>query len=84
MLIVLLLEVMNLSYTTALIIISIISLIFLLFVFKTSFPVVSIGFKFSMAFKVLIKPAILVAALAQFCYTSLDTTMGTWIKKNME
>jgi fucose permease len=84
LLIVLLIGVLNLGYTTALIIIGILSLIFLLFVFMTSFPEVSTGFKFSMAFKVLFKPAILVAALALFCFTSLDSTMGTWIKKYME
>jgi fucose permease len=37
-----------------------------------------------MAFKILFKPAVLVAALALFCYTSLEVSMGTWIKKLME
>jgi fucose permease len=37
-----------------------------------------------MAFKVVLKPAVIVAAFAQFCYTSLDASMGTWIKKLME
>jgi fucose permease len=77
-------DVLGSGYTTALIIIGIFSLIFLLFVLRTSFPHVSPGFKFSMAFRVLLKPAVLIAALAMFCYTSLDVSMGTWIKKLME
>jgi len=84
LLVVFILEVLNLNYTHALIIIGILSLIFLLFVFRTDFPNVSPGFKFSMAFKVILKPAVIVAALAQFCYTSLDSSMGMWIKKLME
>lgn len=77
-------EGLHLSYTTALVSIGILSLVFLLFVFKTSFPDVSPGFKFSMALKVILEPAVIVAAFAQFCYTSLDASMGTWIKKLME
>jgi len=84
LLIVLLIEVLNLKYNAALVLFGIISLVFLSFVFMTTFPRVSTGFKFSMAFKVVLKPAVLVAALAQFCYTSLETTMGTWIKKFMD
>jgi fucose permease len=75
---------LHLTYTAALNAIGILSLVFLLFVFKTTFPNVSPGFKFSMAFKVVLKPAVIVAAFAQFCYTSLDASMGTWIKKLME
>ncbi len=77
-------EGLHLSYSAALVSIGILSLIFLLFVFKTTFPDVSPGFKFSMALKVILKPAVIVAAFAQFCYTSLDASMGTWIKKLME
>ncbi|HEY5511329.1 MAG TPA: MFS transporter [Prolixibacteraceae bacterium] len=84
LLVVFILEGLHLSYAVALSAIGILSLIFLLFVFYTRFPDVSPGFKFSMALKVLTKPAVIVAALAQFCYTSLDSTMGTWIKKLME
>jgi fucose permease len=84
LLVVFVINVLNLGYSAALIIMGVCSLIFLMFVFKTSFPRVSSGFKFSMAFNVLTKPAVLVAALAMFCYTSLDASMGTWIKKLME
>jgi fucose permease len=84
LLIVFIMKTLNLDYSNALIIIGVISLIFLVFAIKTSYPQVSTGYKFSMAFKVLSKPAVLVAAFALFCYTSLDATMGTWIKKLME
>ena len=84
LLIVLILEVLNMKYNTALNIIGISSLVFLLFVFGTKFPQVSTGFKFSMALKMLSKPAVLVAAFALFCYMSMETSMGTWIKKLME
>jgi fucose permease len=77
-------HVLNLNYSAALILIGIFSCTSLFLVFKTDFPRVSPGFKFSMAFKVLLKPAVLVAALALFCYTSLEASMGTWIKKLME
>ncbi len=84
LLIVFILNTLNLGYSTALIIIGVLSVIFLLFAIATKFPQIPIGFKFSMAFKVLFKPAVLIAALALFCYISLEISMGTWIKKLME
>jgi len=84
LLIVFILKVLNLNYTVALIIIAVLSLIFLLAVFATDFPSVSTGYKFSMAFKLMLKPAVLIAAFALFCYTSLEVSMGSWIKKLME
>ena len=84
LLIVFIIKTLNQSYSTALIIIGIISFVFLAFTVTTSFPQVSTGYKFSMALKVLSKPAVLIAALALFCYTALESTMGTWIKKLME
>lgn len=84
LLIVFIMKTLNLGYNTALIIIGILSLIFLAFSFATTFPKVSTGYKFSMALKLLLKPAVLIAALALFCYLSLEVSMGTWIKKLME
>lgn len=84
LLIVFILKTMNLSYSTALIIIGILSFVFLIFALTTSFPRVPVGFKISMAFKVLLKPAVLIAAFALLCYMSLEISMGTWIKKLME
>jgi len=84
LLVVFILNVLKLSYTAALIIIGIFSLIFLIFVFLANFPKVSSGYKLSMAFKLLSKGAVLIGALALFCFTSMDSSMGTWIKKLME
>ena len=84
LLIVLMLNSLNMSYNSALIIISILLIVFLLITLTVSFPKVSIGFKFAMAFKVLSKPAVIVAALALFCYLSLETSMATWIRLLME
>ena len=84
LLIVLMLNSLNMSYNSALIIISILLIVFLLITLTVSFPKVSTGFKFSMAFKVLSKPAVIVAALALFCYLSLETSMATWIRLLME
>lgn len=84
LLIVFILKTLSLSYTIALIIIGVLSIIFLVFALTTSFPQVSTGFKISMAFKILLKPAVLIAALALFCYMSLEISMGTWIKALME
>ena len=78
------LKTLNLSYNSALIIISIVLLIFLLYSLTAHFPKVSVGFKFSMAVKILQKPAVLIAALALFCYISLEISMGTWIRKLMD
>jgi fucose permease len=83
LLIVFILKTLNLHYSIALIIIGILTLIFLVFALSVNFPQISTGFKFSMAFKVLLKPAVLIAALALFCYISLEISMGTWIKKLM-
>jgi fucose permease len=57
--------------------------VFLGFALTAKFPRVSIGFQFSTALKLFFKPAILVAALALFCYISLEISMGTWIRNLM-
>jgi len=84
LLIVFILNTLNLGYTTALIIIGVLSLIFLGFTLITSFPKVQVGFKLAVALKLFLKPAVMIAALALFCYMSLEVSMGTWIKKLME
>jgi len=84
LLIVFIIKTLHLSYNTALLVIAAISFIFLVFALITSFPPVPIGFKFSMALKLLLKPAVIIAAAALFCYTSLETTVATWSKKLME
>lgn len=57
--------------------------VFLLFALGTTFPAAQTGYKFSMAVKLLGKAAVLVAALALFCYISLEITMATWVKPLM-
>src|SRR5450759_96418 len=84
LLIVFILNTLNLGYTTALIIIGVLSLVFLGFTLATSFPKVQVGFKLSVALKLFLKPAVMIATLALFCYMSLEVSMGTWIKKLME
>lgn len=74
---------LGLGYKTALIIIAVLCFIFLVFSFTASFPQVTVGFSFSKAVSVISKPAVLVAAVALFCYMSLETSMGTWAKSLM-
>jgi len=58
-------------------------LLFLLAALATAFPRVSTGFQFSMAVKLLGKGAVLIAALALFCYIALEISMATWSKPYM-
>jgi len=83
LLFVLFLKTLSLSYSASLSIIGGLILVFLLFALATKYPQVSTGYKFSMAIKLLGKAAVLVAALALFCYMSLEITMATWIKPLM-
>jgi fucose permease len=55
----------------------------LLFALSAGYPQVSTGYQFSMAFKVLGNGAVIVAALALFCYMSLESSMSTWSKPYM-
>jgi fucose permease len=84
LLIVFILRTVGLNYSVALILIAVLCFIFLIFSLTTSYPKVTVGFTFSAAFKLLFKPAILISAIALFCYMSLEVSMGTWIKKLME
>lgn len=84
LLIVFILKTLNLGHTVALIIIAALCFIFLIFALTASFPRVPVDFNFSKAFKVVLKPAVLMAALALFCYMALEISMGTWIKSFME
>jgi fucose permease len=74
---------MHLSYSTSVSIIGALVVVFLIFALATKFPPASVGYKFSMAVKLLGKPAVLVAGLALVCYMSLEVSMATWIKKLM-
>ena len=73
----------TMSYSGAVSIFGVLIIIFLIFALITKYPQVDTGFKFSMAIKLLGKAAVLIAALALFCYISLEITMATWIKPLM-
>ncbi len=68
------------AYKTALLILGCLLLVFLIAALGTTFPRVSTGYQFSMAFRLLGKGTVLVAALALFCYISLESSMNTWSK----
>ena len=78
------LNTLNLSYSNSLSIIGVLALVFLIFALTASYPEVATGYKFMMAIKLLGKGAVLIAALALFCYISLEVSLGTWIKPYME
>lgn len=84
LLFVFLLRTMKMAYGSALLIIGAVALIFFLFTLFTRLPSVSTGFRFSMAIKLLGRPAVLITAAALFCYISLEVSMGAWIRKLME
>jgi fucose permease len=83
LLVVLMFNTLGMTYNSALVVISVLMIIFLVFALIAKFPVVSIGFKLKTAVKVLFKPAVLIAAVALFCYISLEVSMGTWIRSLM-
>ncbi len=70
----------GLATSTSIIILGVLVLVFLVFSLLASYPQASTGFKMSMAFKVLAEGPVIVAALALFCYVSLESTMNTWLK----
>lgn len=73
----------TISYRASVSIFGVLVIIFLIFSLITSYPPVATGFRFSMAIKLLGKATVLTAALALFCYLSLEITMATWIKPLM-
>ena len=73
----------SMGYGAAVSIFGVMALIFLVFALATNYPPVSTGFKFSMAVKLLGKPAVLISALALFCYISLEISGGNYFKLYM-
>ncbi|HPG38238.1 MAG TPA: MFS transporter [bacterium] len=73
----------GLTATMAITILGVLVLVFLVFALLSSYPQSSSGFKFSDAFKMLGKTAVILAALALFCYIALESTMNTWVKPFM-
>jgi len=75
---------MGISYAVSLSAFAVLVLLFLLFSLTASYPTVPTGFTLGKAFALLSRPAVLVAALALFCYIALEVSMGSWIRKLME
>jgi fucose permease len=74
----------GLSYASSLSVFGVLTLVFLVLSLTASYPSVPIGFSLGKAVALLSKPAVLVAALALFCYISLEVSMGSWIRQLME
>lgn len=70
-------------YATGVLVLGGLMALFLLVALTAKFPASATGYEFSMAFKLLGTPAVIVAALALFCYISLEVSMGTWSKPYM-
>lgn len=68
------------DYRVGLVLLAVLFLIGLVMTLATAFPSVSTGYQFSMAFALLRHPAVIVAALALFCYIALESSMTTWSK----
>lgn len=71
------------GYRTGVYLLGALFLLCLIAALGTSFPRVSTGYQFSMAFSLLANRAVLVASLALFCYISLEASMNTWSKPYM-
>ncbi len=72
-----------LGYKSGVSILGALLLVFLIIALGTRYPQVSTGYQFSMAFKLLGKGAVVIGALALFCYISLEISMATWSKPYM-
>jgi len=75
---------MGMSYAVSLSVFGVLTLVFLVFSLTASYPKVPIGFSFAKAAALVAKPAVILAALALFCYMALEVSMGSWIRKLME
>lgn len=75
---------MGMSYAVSLSVFGVLTLVFLVFSLTASYPKVPSGFSFAKAAALVAKPAVILAALALFCYMALEVSMGSWIRKLME
>jgi len=75
---------LGISYTASLSVFAVLVLLFLVYSLTASYPTVPTGFSLGKAFSLLAQPAVLVAALALFCYIALEVSMGSWIRRLME
>jgi len=75
---------MGISYSTSISVFAVLVLLFLVYSLTAPFPTVPTGFSLGRALSLLAQPAVLVAALALFCYIALEVSMGSWIRRLME
>jgi fucose permease len=75
---------MGISYSTSISVFAVLVLLFLVYSLTASYPTVPTGFSLGRALSLLSRPAVLVAALALFCYIALEVSMGSWIRALME
>ncbi|KPJ66913.1 MAG: hypothetical protein AMJ43_06600 [Coxiella sp. DG_40] len=68
------------SYLNAIAVLVVIMLVPLIFAIPArNYPDVQVGFKASTALELLVHPAVIVSALALFCYISLEASFSNWI-----
>jgi len=71
---------LGISYSTSISAFAALVLLFLVYSLTAPFPTVPTGFSLGRALSLLGQPAVLVAALALFCYIALEVSMGSWIR----
>lgn len=84
LLMVFMLNTLEFSYKITLLVLAALMLVFLVFSLFARYPKVSSGFEFTQVLTLLRKPAVVVAAIALFCYISLEISMSTWIRSLMD
>lgn len=68
------------SYETAVSVLAVIAFVpFVFALLAKGYPDVRLGFEFGTAAQVILHPAVLVAALALFCYISLESSFSNWV-----
>jgi fucose permease len=71
---------LGISYSSSISVFAALVLLFLVYSLTAPFPTVPTGFSLGRALSLLGQPAVLVAALALFCYIALEVSMGSWIR----
>ncbi len=71
------------DFKVGLTILVVLNAIFLVMALLAQFPPAALGYKFSTAFKVLVQPPVLVAALALMAYIALENSMSNWTSQLM-
>ena len=69
----------KISYENAISVLAVIVLVPVIFAVMAEYPPIKAGFVLSDAFALLSQPAVLIAALALFCYISLEVSFCNWL-----